>query len=84
MSIKVEKTQINRQIFTVRQARKMADKTQQYMADALDVDRSTYIKWERDPSCINVPNARAISEITGIPFDQIFFGVNSTISRPEA
>ena len=43
------------------------------MADFLGVHVQTYRKLEKDPSAATVEQARKISEITGIPYDQIFF-----------
>lgn len=59
--------------YTVKQARLLAGVTQQEMADALGVHRSTYIKMESDPEEITVGQAKKISEVTGIPVDNIFF-----------
>lgn len=64
--------------YTVRQARMFAGHTQQYMADKLEIHRSTYIKLEENPDDITVGQARVISRETGIPIDDIFFAQEST------
>lgn len=71
-------------IYTVRQARKLADLTQREVAKALGINRATYIAMEQNPEKITVPQAKAISKITEVPFDQIFFGDESTKSRENA
>lgn len=59
-------------VFTVKQARHMADKTQKEMAELLGIDRSTYMRIERNPEKATVGQARKISAITGIPMENIF------------
>lgn len=66
---------------TVKQARQMAGLTQQEMADGLEVNRSTYIKLEKEPDSITIGQARRICQITGFSIDDIFFASNSTESR---
>lgn len=58
---------------TVKQARKMAGLTQQAMADGLGINRSTYIKLEKNPDEITVGQAKKICEMTGVVIDNIFF-----------
>lgn len=58
--------------FSLKQARMFADKTQQEMADSLKIHRSTYIKLEEHPESVTISQAKRISQITGIPVDQIF------------
>jgi len=67
--------------FTVEQARKHADFTQQQMADKMGISRHTYIRIEKEPESATIGQGKAIARITGIPFNQIFFGENSTLSR---
>lgn len=64
--------------FTLRQARTYAGLSQAEMARNLNIDRSTYIKLEKDPSEATVKQLNAISGITGIPITEIFLGCNST------
>lgn len=64
--------------YTVKQARRLADKTQAEMAKYLGVSRDTYRKIELFPEQATVKQAQDISAITKIPVDQIFFAGNST------
>lgn len=59
--------------FTVRQARVYSGLTIEQMANKMDICRGTYRKIERKPESATVKQALAISEITGIPVDDIFF-----------
>lgn len=59
--------------FTVKQARRHANLTQHYMADALGVCIDTYRKIENNPEEATVAQAKIISRETGIPYDCIFF-----------
>lgn len=67
--------------YTIKQARKLADLTQIKMADALGVSRDTYRRIEKKPETATIAQGVKIAEITGVPFDAIFFGVGSTKSR---
>ena len=64
--------------FTLRQARTHAGLTQAEMADSLGIDRGTYLRMEKDPQRATVRQINAISELTGIPVEDIFLGCNST------
>lgn len=68
-------------MFTVKQARRYAGYTQRNMAEKLGISRSSYINLEKHPDRITVGQAQAISEITGIAFDDLFFALDSTLSR---
>ncbi len=59
--------------FTLKQARKHADKTQLEMARILGISRDTYIKLEHSPENVTIKQALIISDVTGIPYDDIFF-----------
>lgn len=59
--------------YTIRQARNLKGLTQVEIAKLLDISRDTYIKLESNPSKITVAQAVRISEITGIPFNDIIF-----------
>lgn len=58
--------------FTVKQARQYAGFTQREMAEKLGVSRDTYRKIEMSPEDATVAIAKKISEVVGIPIDQIF------------
>ena len=64
--------------FTIKQARNHAGLTQADMAERLGVDRSTYIKIEKDPERVTLGQIRGIARETGIPVEDIFFGAIST------
>lgn len=64
--------------YTIKQARVLNDFTQAEMAQKIGVCRSTYIKIERNPNLATVEQAKKISEVTGIPVNNIFFVSNST------
>lgn len=64
--------------FTLRQARTHAGMTQADMANALGIDRGTYLRMEKDPQKATVRQLNVVSEITGIPVNDIFLGCNST------
>lgn len=59
--------------FTLRQARRYRDKTIAEMANALGVNKSTYIKLEQNPCNIKLSTAVDISSYLEIPLDDIIF-----------
>ncbi len=59
--------------FTLRQARRYRDKTIDEMAEALGINKSTYIKLERNPCNIKLSTATDISAYLEIPLDDIIF-----------
>lgn len=59
--------------FSVRQARMMSGLTQQQMADALCVHRSTYRKLEEHPDMITIAQAKVISTATGVSINDLNF-----------
>ncbi|ASS69219.1 helix-turn-helix domain-containing protein [Paenibacillus sp. RUD330] len=65
----------------MKKARLIAGLTQQETADLLNVHRQTYIKWEKDPDNMPVGQAKKFSESVNLNVDEIFFGVESTLSR---
>ena len=60
--------------FTIKQARKLADKSQNEMAKALKVHVQTYRKIENNPRMATIDQVKIIAEQTGLSFDQLFFG----------
>lgn len=66
---------------TIKQARLISGKTQRQMAEFLGMHVQTYRKIEKDPESATVQQAKLISQITGVPYNQIFFGKISTFSR---
>lgn len=68
-------------MFSVKQARRFSGYTQVKMAELMGVHRDTYRKIELYPESTTMVQAKQISNITGIPMDQLFFTANSTVSR---
>lgn len=60
--------------FTLKQARLYAGLTQREMAKELKIDRTTYIKIEKDVSRATVGQISCISRVTGVPIDDILRG----------
>ena len=60
--------------FTIKQARKLGDKSQNEMAKALKVHVQTYRKIENNPRMATIDQVKIIAEQTGLSFDQLFFG----------
>lgn len=65
-------------MFTVKQARLLAGKTQMETAKYLGVCRDTYRSIEQNPDRATIKQAKEISTLFGLEVDQIFFGSNST------
>lgn len=63
--------------YTIRQARRLAEKTQLETAQALGVCEHTYRKLEKNPCDITIGQANKLASFFGIPYDQIFFANNS-------
>lgn len=59
--------------FTIKQARKLADKSQSEMAKALKVHVQTYRKIENNPRIATVDQVKIIAKQTGVSLDQLFF-----------
>lgn len=51
--------------------------SQRKMAEKLGVHEMTYAAWERKPEKIKVEMAEKISEITGIPVDNLNFSAKN-------
>lgn len=69
---------------SVKQARILNDMTQSKMANELGIHVQTYRKIENNPDLATIEQAKMISDITMIPYDEIFFNVDSTLSRENA
>lgn len=54
-------------------ARKEARFTQQDLADHLGISRPTYAKMEASPETVTIEDAKKLSELLGVPVNQIFF-----------
>lgn len=60
-------------VFTIKQARLLAGLTQEKAAGEMGISRDRYMRLERSPELVTVGQAREISRITGVPFEQISF-----------
>ncbi len=60
-------------LLTLKQARKIKDFSQEKMAKELGVHVQTYRKIEENPDSASVLQAKQISDILEISYDQIFF-----------
>lgn len=58
---------------SLRQARRLKDKSQEELADVLEIHVQTYRKLEENPDSATVEQAKKISSFLGIPYDEIFF-----------
>lgn len=65
-------------VFSVKQARLLLDLKQTEMAEKLGIHVQTYRKIEQNPNLATIEQAKKISEIVKMPYDQIFFTDNST------
>ena len=64
--------------FTIKQARVLAGLTQAEMAEKIGINRSTYIKIEKDPLRATIRQINQISEMTGVSIGDLFLSKNST------
>jgi len=60
-------------------ARKIANLTQKKLGLLVGVSESTVINWEKGRSEPTVSQAKAIGEVTGIPYDKIIFLHQDTV-----
>ena len=58
---------------TLIQWRRAKGFSQQDMADKLNVNLSTYRKWEQDTGLITFRNGEKIAQIIEVPIDEIIF-----------
>ena len=57
----------------LRQARRIRDKTQDEMAELLNVHVQTYRKIEENPDLATVEQAKKIAQYLNLPYNEIFF-----------
>lgn len=60
-------------MLTMRQWRLSKEITQKTMSEKLGVHIGTYQNWEKDPGKISIDHAKKISEVLGVPLDEIIF-----------
>lgn len=63
---------------TLKDARKEAGYSQEYMANELGISRQTYANIEKDPSSATVLQARSICRILSKNYERIFFGLGAS------
>lgn len=66
---------------TMKMARVGAGLTQQQVADKMGIHAQTYSKMENDSDGVTIREAKLFSEIVGVPWTEIFFGVESNLIR---
>lgn len=59
--------------FTVKQAQKYAEKTQEECAKRLGVCRTTYIRLEENPSRLTIEQGKIFAQYVGLPVECISF-----------
>lgn len=62
-------------------ARTNAEMTQSEAAEAMQVNRSTIIRWEKSEKIPNYDECERLAELYGIPLDCIFFGKKTRLKR---
>lgn len=68
-------------ILTLKQMRLIREYTQDKMAKELGVHVQTYRRIEEDPDEATIKQAKAISELLGADYNEIFFGRDSSLTR---
>ena len=59
--------------FTIPEARRYRGLSQKFVADRLNISRSSYISLEKDPEKMTIKKAKEFSEIVDIPMEDIIF-----------
>lgn len=60
-------------MLTLRAWRRAKEISQEEIAKRLGIHVNTYLNWEKKPQDISVDNAKRLSEILGVPLDDISF-----------
>ncbi len=60
----------------LRQARRLKDKTQEEMANLLNIHVQSYRKLEENPDLTTVGQAKKIADFLGVSYDEIFFDLD--------
>jgi DNA-binding XRE family transcriptional regulator len=58
---------------TLKQARRLKEKSQEDMAEVLKIHVNTYRRLEENPNNTTIEQAKKISSYLEIPYDKIFF-----------
>lgn len=77
----VGQKEVNEMQFSLKMARQFAGLTQMEMAEKIGVSRDTYRRIEASPETATISQGKKIAAVTGVSFDAIFFGTESTKSR---
>lgn len=77
----VRQKEVNEMQFSPKMARQFAGLTQTEMAEKIGVSRDTYRRIEASPETATISQGKKIAAVTGVSFDAIFFGTESTKSR---
>ncbi len=67
--------------YTIKQARRLRDFTQDEMAELLGVSRYIYLSYEKRPSTIPIGMAQKFCSIVNLSIDDIFFADEFTESE---
>ena len=65
---------------TLKEARESRGIKQLAVADALDISRQTYAKYEENPDSMTVLQAKAACEFIGCDIGDIFFGSSASLT----
>ena len=66
---------------TMKQARIGANLTMQEVAEKMGVHYQTYSRMESNPEDVTIKEAYQFAQITGLNFEDIFFGRKSNLNR---
>lgn len=77
----VRQKEVDEMQFSPKMARQFAGLTQTEMAEKIGVSRDTYRRIEASPETATISQGKKIAAVTGVSFDAIFFGTESTKSR---
>lgn len=69
------------QMMSLKALRVRSDLTQEQVANMLNLNRNTIIKWEKDASNMPIKYMSQFSEIYNYPLDSIFFGNSIAFSN---
>lgn len=68
--------------FSVPEARRFRNLSQESVANSLGISRSTYVLLEKNPEKMTIERAKKFSDVVNIPMENIIFlRDNSTFSR---
>ena len=66
---------------TLKEARERRGIKQYAVADALNLSRQTYAKYELEPNTMTVAQAQAACDFIGCNIDEIFFGKSVSLTE---